>query len=183
MNTDIFDYQLLTPNDLDDKNMCHRRFSFDVVNINNQSTINYLADFHCIESNRHLYYCDYFPAMWKKHADKLNKLLCHETDVRVNFRKITLTCFYIFHEQIAANDDQAVFVISGSLIKNEQLLPEIDISRKLKLYWQILNPHAFELKYRLVKILNYNAIAFTKESNSITDEDIQQGYANFKNRA
>jgi len=82
-----------------------------------------------------------------------------------------------------ANDPQAVFVISGSLIKGETLLPETGISRKLKLYWEILSPHALKLKYRLVKILDFNAIAYLQETNPIADEVIQKAYANFKTKA
>ncbi len=182
MNTAIYDYQVSRQNIPGKFDICHRQFSFEVPHINTNSTITYLADFRCLDTNRHLFYCDYYPAIWKNHPDKLNKLLCHETAIRVNFRKITLTCFYIFHEQIAANDDQAVFVISGSLIKDEKFLPETGISRKLKLYWEILNPYAFDLSYRLVKILNYNAISFAKETNTMTDEEIQNDYANFKNK-
>jgi len=183
MNTAIYDYQVSRQNNPGKFDICHRRFSFEVPHINTNSTITYLADFRCLATNRHLFYCDYYPAIWKNHHDKLNKLLCNETDIRVNFKKITLTCFYIFHEQLVANDSQAVFVISGSLIKGETLLPETGISRKLKLYWEILSPHALKLKYRLVKILDFNAIAYLQETNPMADEVIQKAYANFKTKA
>lgn len=178
MAKEIYEYRLIKRND----EKYFLQFRLGTVDLKSKKEFPYLANFKGVGTNRRLYYCDFFPAVWEDHPDKLNKLLSKETGVMVNIRKITVTCFYIFHEQIAAENSSAVFIVSGSLLKGEELLPGINISRKLKLYREILVPHGRDLGYRAVEILNYNAVAFVKNQNKTDDSVIQGEYADFKNR-
>lgn len=154
------------------------QFGFNVEDLNSKEQVPYLFNFYAVKS--YLYITDYFPAMWENHPDRVNKLLSQETGFKVNFKKITLTCFYIFHEQIVSKNKDAAFIANGSLIAGEAYLADVNISRKLMLYLRILPPHIEASDYRIVDLFKHNAFAIVKKTHPLSDEEIQCDYDDFK---
>lgn len=178
MDRNIFDYHFVQEAKQKGKLKDLIQFGFAVDDINSKKQIPYLFNFYAFKS--YLYITDYFPAMWENHPDRVNKLLSQETGFKVNFKKITLTCFYIFHEEIVSKNKDAAFIANGSLIAGEEYLADVNISRKLMLYWKILTPHIEAHDYRTVDLFKHNAFAIVKKTHPMTDEEIIRDYDNFK---
>lgn len=178
MDRGIFKYQFSKTKTQNGIFSCLIQYTFFAKCLSSNKKIEYVFDLFKLKS--YLYITVYYPAIWDGHSDRTNKLLSKEEDLRVNFRKMTLTCFYIFHKEVSPHSIDAAFVANGSLVKGEQLLPGLNISRKLKLYWEILKPVAEELNYRIVEVLEYNAIVLIKKESNIPDQQIWNDYAEFK---
>ncbi len=180
MGLSVYNYQLVKQESRNDIFDCLIQYAFQVTGNSDAPPIDYTFNFSRYKS--YLYITDYFPTLWVHHVDRANKLLSVEENQAVNFRKITLTCFYIFHQEISTLDENAAFVACGSYLHGEKSLPEIKISRKLKLYLAILKPIAENLGYRIVEIFNLNAFVMIKDSSGIPDEQIRNDYQEFKER-
>jgi len=162
--SDVFDYFI--------------QFSFEVPTIDRQASVTYVNNIFRYKS--YLYITDFFPKRWDGDVDRVNKLLSVEENIAVNFRKITLTCFYIFHSEIISKHEEAGFAVSGSFVHGEKPLPGQNISRKLKLYLEILQPVAIGLDYRIVPLFECNAFIIVKKNNVKSDQQIVNDFTEFK---
>ncbi len=174
----IFPYRFSKKKERNDHFEYLHQFSFSADNLEGKNPVDYLVNFY--RYKQYLYIIDFFPKEWNNQPDCTNKILCREEEARVNFRKITKTCFMIFHHEISPIHEDAALVISGSLTKDEQPLPGLNISRKLNFYQQILEPIAQSLNYRMIKIFEHNTIIFIKKTSTLSDEKIIKDFVQFK---
>ena len=174
----IFPYRFSKEKKRNDRFEYLHQFSFSANNLEGGNPVYYLVNFY--RCKQYLYIIDFFPEEWNNQPDCTNKILCREEEARVNFRKIIKTCFTIFHHEISPIHEDAALVISGSLTKDEQPLPGLSISRKLKFYWQVLEPIAQSLNYRMIKIFEMSTIIFIRKSSTLPDEKISKDFVQFK---
>ena len=178
MNSNIYEYHLLKTEDRKKRLNRILQYRFSVNDLISSDQINYKLYFYRFKS--YLFITDYFPETWENNSNRVNKLLCKEENKRVNIRKITLTCIGIFHNEISAKNMDAAFVANGSLVVDEKKLPELNISRKLNIYWTILKPWAKQFNYRIIEVLEYNAIILIKNESKLSDQQIRDDYIEFK---
>ncbi len=129
-----------------------------------------------------LYISDFFPLKWQRDSKCFQKLLSVEENMAVNFKKVSVTAFMIFHYRVAPTNVDASFVISGSYIDGEKPLPGLNYSRKLKLYWYWVEPIAVKYGYKIVEVLDYNAIVLVSKKSKLEDETIRDEYIRFRHR-
>jgi hypothetical protein len=180
MQYDIYDYRFSKKEVRENAAAKHLiQYVFQVNCLNKKCDLNYLLNLY--EYKSYLYITDIFPAVWENDDECFHKLISME-GYTVNFRKIAITCLMIFHEKISPHNINAAMVISGSYVKGEKPDPVLNISRKLKLYWNLFKPIAAELNYKFVEVLNYNAVILINRNCNITEEKIIADYIEFKNK-
>ena len=177
MTPDIYKYQFSKIQVRDDRAKYLIQYLFE-VNTRGGGKIDYALNFYKYRS--FIYITDFFPLKWENDKDCFHKLLSSEEGIRVNFRKIAVTCFLIFHQRISILNNDAAFVVSGSYIKDEKPLQGLNYSRKLKLYDTIFRPVAAAFDYRIVEVFDHNAIILIKTSSKLTDHQVRSEYLCFK---
>lgn len=156
------------------------QYKFRVSCLNRTEKLDYLLNFYLF--NSYMYITDFFPAVWEKDPDCFKKLTSSEGFL-INIRKTILSCFYIYHREINPSPSNKAMVLSGSYLTGEEPLPEIGISRKLKIYREIFKPLVNQYNYRFVDIFEKNAVIVVKQNSKPDDIEIISDYLSFKEKS
>ena len=150
------------------------QYVIDAWCTNRNEKIEYLLNLY--RYGTYLYISDILPRLWENEPDCFTRFTSHE-GYAVNMKKISITCLYIFFENVANRNNDAALVISGSYQAGEDKLKD---SRKLKLYKYFFLPYLFELHLRLIGIEGMNAFVLIKKESALQNETIINDYKKFK---
>ncbi|HBZ33820.1 MAG TPA: hypothetical protein DEO38_01835 [Bacteroidales bacterium] len=149
-------------------------YLIDVPLINASGSILYFLRLYRYSS--FLYISDIFPQEYESDQRCFKRFTSHEGKA-VDMWQLSVSGVRVFFETIAAADNDAVFVVSGSYQDGEE---EKGQSRKLRIYRFALRQLCAELNLRTVEMPEQNAFFLTTTDCRFSEQEIKQIYLNFK---